>query len=155
MKQPKHPNAEVHVYACVLCVCVYVDSFTALIPYFPLLDSACGTIHPHRHLPSFFSFLLIFLPSSFPSKTILRAKFSSITAPAILHAFNHLTLPNYNEARSVDARQEVDLRIGCSFTRFQTTQFQVGEPELGAKRWQGKTLANLLNLGIWWENLTT
>ena len=58
------------------------------------------------------------------SQTILRAKFSSITAPSILHAFNNLTLPNYNEARSVDARQEVDLRIGCSFTRFQTNLFQ-------------------------------
>ena len=57
-------------------------------------------------------------------QVIFRAHFSSITEKAIFHAFNNLTEPNWNEARSVDARQELDLRIGCSFTRFQTTSFQ-------------------------------
>ncbi|CAH8629187.1 unnamed protein product [Dicrocoelium dendriticum] len=57
-------------------------------------------------------------------KRILRAHFSAVTEQELDGAMKNLRSPNKLEALSVDARQELDLRIGCAFTRFQTKFFQ-------------------------------
>lgn len=49
---------------------------------------------------------------------IHRAKFSAITPKAIQDAFHTLEEPDQDLSRSVDARQELDLRIGVALTRY-------------------------------------
>lgn len=56
-------------------------------------------------------------------KRIHRARFSSVTEKDIFKAMGNLVQPNRDEAFAVDARQEIDLKVGVAFTRFQTSYF--------------------------------
>ncbi|RNC47387.1 DNA topoisomerase 3-beta-1 [Trypanosoma cruzi] len=57
-------------------------------------------------------------------RDIWRAKFSAITREEITHAFLHLGKPNKNVSDAVTCRQELDLKVGVAFTRYQTKYFQ-------------------------------
>jgi DNA topoisomerase III len=55
---------------------------------------------------------------------VLRARFSALIPREIFRCVNNLVQPDENVAHAVDARQEVDLRLGAAFTRFQTMRLQ-------------------------------
>ncbi|KAL5542809.1 hypothetical protein UlMin_010519 [Ulmus minor] len=57
-------------------------------------------------------------------RRVYRARFSSVTEKDILRALDNLVEPSKDEALAVDARQEIDLKVGVSFTRYQTSFFQ-------------------------------
>lgn len=56
----------------------------------------------------------------YPNKTIKRAKFNAITYGNIVHALENLVDIDVNESNAVEARIELDLRLGSAFTRIQT-----------------------------------
>jgi DNA topoisomerase-3 len=66
-----------------------------------------------------------------PRIDVYRAVFSEMTKPSITRAINNLQRHNKNISDAVEARSELDLRIGAAFTRFQTTRFQRVFPNLG------------------------
>ncbi|CAL8463456.1 g2990 [Coccomyxa elongata] len=59
-----------------------------------------------------------------PWLVVKRAKFSALVRRELERSVQNLVLPDENASKAVDARQEIDLRIGASFTRFQTLLLQ-------------------------------
>ncbi|KPA81303.1 putative DNA topoisomerase III [Leptomonas pyrrhocoris] len=59
-----------------------------------------------------------------PRVQVKRAHFSALTSRDLLHAVHNLQAPNKRLSEAVEARQEMDLRIGAAFTRYQTVKFR-------------------------------
>lgn len=65
-----------------------------------------------------------------PNIISLRAFFSAVSDEEIHNALKSLHSPNPNYAAAVQARMELDLRVGAAFTRFQTLRLMNKIPEL-------------------------
>lgn len=62
--------------------------------------------------------------SANPHIEIFRARFSALIPRDIMRTLNNPGRPNKNLSDAVATRQEIDLRIGAAFTRFQTKRLQ-------------------------------
>ncbi|NWY02920.1 TOP3A topoisomerase, partial [Nothoprocta ornata] len=65
-----------------------------------------------------------------PNLRVFRARFSEITLHAVRSACENLTQPDQKTSDAVDVRQELDLRIGAAFTRFQTLRLRKIFPDV-------------------------
>ena len=58
-----------------------------------------------------------------PYDSVYRANFSALTNAELSHTYNNLGHPDKYQAMSVDARQELDLKIGVAFSRLMTRTY--------------------------------
>lgn len=59
-----------------------------------------------------------------PNIPVFRARFSEITSTSVRTAVQRLQQPDARANAAVDVRQQLDLRIGAAFTRFQTLRLK-------------------------------
>lgn len=64
---------------------------------------------------------------------IARAVFNNVEASHVRHAADHPGQLDMRQVKAVEARSEIDLRIGAAFTRFQTLMLQNRFSELNKK----------------------
>eukprot|EP00747_Dinoflagellata_sp_TGD_P127450 gnl/TRDRNA2_/TRDRNA2_174404_c0_seq1.p1 gnl/TRDRNA2_/TRDRNA2_174404_c0~~gnl/TRDRNA2_/TRDRNA2_174404_c0_seq1.p1 ORF type:complete len:960 (-),score=186.57 gnl/TRDRNA2_/TRDRNA2_174404_c0_seq1:88-2784(-) len=69
---------------------------------------------------------------------VWRAKFSSLAPVELIAAFRELKKPNPREAQSVDARAEIDLKVGVSLTRLITSSLRGLVDDLAPSREENK-----------------
>lgn len=62
--------------------------------------------------------------------SVKRAHFSALTQRDLQYAVDHLREPDKRLSEAVEARQEMDLRIGAAFTRFQTLRIRDAIPDV-------------------------
>ena len=77
-----------------------------------------------------FEVMHVVLPVMRPAsgeQRVWRARFSAVSAVSIAAAMEDLREPNEHEASAVDARQELDLKVGVAFTRFLTHHWIDGD----------------------------
>lgn len=68
-----------------------------------------------------------------PRLRVLRAQFSAVSSSAVQAALANLRPPDRNASDAVDARQEIDFRIGTAFTRWQTLVLLDNLPHIKAE----------------------